>query len=464
MDASDVVELVQDSLFPLWMKDKERLDRIRRWYKTDPEQQSLPPTATREMRALQQLAKTPWLGLVVTTVAQNLYVDGYRSPNDASQSNATGWSAWTANDLDARQIAVHRAALAYGVSYMTVLPGQDPVTGVARPAMRGVSPRQMIAVYQDVAQDDWPMYAMRVEPSGKGGDVIVSVYDEEWKYVLSANVLGGVPSQVEFLEPQRHGLGVCPVVRYCNMLDLDGESLGEVEPFIPVAARINKTDFDRLLAQHFSSWRVRTISGMSQPDSDEEANRAKLRMRQDDILIAEDPDTKFGTLEATDLRPYVEAHRADVQGLAAVSQTPTTTLTGDMINLSAEALAEARAGLDQKVDERKRAFGKSHDQALRLAALIDGDASAAADTDAHVTWQDTSVRSMNQAVEALGKAAQLLGVPPQALWARIPGVSRSDVEEWKQMAEESDALSLFLQSTAQAVQQTQQAAQPDAED
>lgn len=458
MKPSDVIELVQDSLYPQFAKERTRLDLIRNWYRIDHDLPSLPASATREMRALLELARTPWLGLVVTTVAQNLYVDGYRSPEDPNVGDAEGpWRVWQANDLDARQIAIHRAALAYGVSYMTVLPGRNDSESLA--VMRGVSPRSMIAVYADPAQDDWPMFAMRVETSGRGGKQIITVYDEQDVHFLSGDGVGGTIGRVEYIESRAHNVGVCPVVRYCNNLDLDGNSDGEVEPFIPIASRINKTSFDRLLAQHFSSWTVRTIAGMAAPSDEEEANRKKLKLRQDDILVAEDPDTKFGTLPGTDLRPYVEAHKSDVQALAAVTQTPTTTLTGDMINLSAEALAEARAGLDAKVAERQRLFGKSHDQALRLAAYIEGDQTAAEDDLAHVTWQDTSVRSMAQAVDALGKAAQMLGVPPQALWNRIPGVTRSDVEEWKQIAEETDAVALFLQSTAQAVTETQQAAE-----
>lgn len=47
---------------------------------------------------------------------------------------------------------------------------------------------------------------------------------------------------------------------------------------------------------------------------------------------------------------------------------------------------------------------------------------------------------MSQAVDALGKAAQMLLIPPSALWARIPGVEKSDVEEWMELAEAGDPI------------------------
>lgn len=34
----------------------------------------------------------------------------------------------------------------------------------------------------------------------------------------------------------------------------------------------------------------------------------------------------------------------------------------------------------------------------------------------------------------------MLGIPPQALWERIPGVTDDDLERWKTLAAEGDAL------------------------
>jgi hypothetical protein len=429
MKPTSVEELVRERLLPTFLKERDRLDRIDLWYRWKHEDHRLPRTATAELKALLELSKAPWLGLVVTTVAQAMYVDGYRSPELAN--NSTPWRTWQANDFDNRQVAVHRAALAYGQAYVTVLPGE--LNGKSTSVMRGVSPRKMLAVYQDPAEDDWPMFVIRVDKSPTGLDI--RVYDEENIYYLST---GGESDKVTFIESRTHGVGLCPVVRYANMLDLDGRTDGEVEPFIPLAARINKTAFDRLLTQHFSSWKVRTVAGMAEPDTEEDAIRAKLKLRQDDLLVAEDPDTKFGTLDETPLDGFIRAEEADVEKLAAVSQTPSSSLTGKIVNVSADALAQARAPLTQKVTERQKAMGKSHDQALRLAASLEGDEAAAQDVMAHVTWQDMDIRSLSQAVDALGKAATMLQVPPRALWNRIPGVTKSDVDEWIRIAEETN--------------------------
>lgn len=439
LSRSDVINLVADELFPLWRKERERLDRIDKWYRRDQEKIEIPKRATREMRALAELSKTPWLGLVVTTVAQSMYVDGYHSEStrlldDVGEQPVGPWRTWKANQFDARQIAVHRAALAYGYSYVSVLPGQDSLG--KRSVMRGLSPRKAQAVYADPSEDEWPMYAIRVEPQPKGVYAI-RVYDEQDVHYLGMDHSTATPDYISY---DTHGAGVCPIVRFANQLDLDGRTDGEVEPFIPMAGRINKTAFDRMLTQHYNSWKVRTVSGLSRPDDDEQANRKKMELRQDDMLVAEDPDTRFGSLDETSLTGFIDAWRSDIEALAAMTQTPTHALTGQVVNVSAEAVAAFRAGLTQKVTERQKAFGPSHVQALQLAAELEGNTDDATDLTARMSWQDMEIRSLSQAVDAYAKAVESLQVPPQALWGRIPGIEQSDVEEWRDMARSQDPI------------------------
>lgn len=88
----------------------------------------------------------------------------------------------------------------------------------------------------------------------------------------------------------------------------------------------------------------------------------------------------------------------------------------------------------QKQEQDKRGLRESHNQLLRLGAYIEGDETAAQDFRSRVTWQDMGVSSLSQAADAFGKLATMLGVPPQALWSRIPGVEKADVDEWEILA------------------------------
>lgn len=445
---------------PEWRNNREEIDQIDRWYRgklTEADKPKLPKRYTSEYKELRDRAIGRWLGLVVTSVAQILYVEGYHRSDESE--NASAWKVWQANRLDGRQIAIHRGALAHGISYATVLPGTR--RGEPMPKISGKSARRMMALYEDPADDEWPLYALEAETIRKGSAKVkrVKLYDAEAVFTFDADDT----DQVTYIEFNEHGAGVCPVVRYTNMLDLDGRATGEVEPFIDLAARIDQDMFDRLVVQRFGAWTVRTISGMEIPSvepqegetEDDAQRRALLKLSMLDFLVSDDVDTKFGSLPPTPLDGYIRAGETDVRQLAAVSQTPSHVLTGDLVNLSPEALAAAAMGETRKGIERKHTLGESHEQMLRLGAHLMGDEAGAADDDAQVHWADLESRSLAQVADALGKLSQMLGVPPQALWERIPGVTQTDVDSWKQMVSDDDAFGGLLRDLAGANQSTE---------
>jgi hypothetical protein len=451
MSQKDAVDLVAKRMLPAFQSEKDRLDRIDKWYRWDHERPHQPPHSTKEYKELSARAQTPWLGLVVTAVAQNLYVEGYRRAEDPE--DASPWQWWQINGMDSRQLAVHRAALAYGMSYVAVLPGEDDFSEQV-PVIRGHSPRRMIALYDEPERDNWPHFALQTEPAQINGSLgwSLRLYDAESVYFLQADASG---SNVTWIESRIHGVNVCPVVRFTNMLDLEGRADGEVEPYIPIAGRIDQTVFDRLVVQRFSSWVVRTVAGMAKPEVDTDAAAERLRLKVEDLLVAEDADTKFGSLPATPLGGFIDAAKADIQTLAAVSQTPAHELLGDMVNLSAEALAAARASLTAKVDERKHTFGESWEQTLRLSSWVMGDMDAAQDYSAQVRWKDTEIRSLAQAADALGKMATMLGVPVEVLWEKIPGWTDQDISRAKAIAERGGGMDALLRElTGQTMTET----------
>lgn len=417
MKQADVLALAQDRLIPVFNTERRHLDWIDQWYRWDPEKAPLPRQADPEAKYLLDLARTPWLGLVVTTVAQMLYLEriysGTRSAEDPTLDDH--WSPWQRNDMESRQIAIHRAALAYGLSYTVTLPGD---TGAV---IHGVSPRQGLAVYGDPAEDEFPMYFLRKIAQGKATHW--RVVDEEQVHFLAQDDEG---SRLQFVESRPHDMGVCPVVRYANQLDLEGRAPGDIEPLIPTAGRINKTDYDRLLAQHYNSWKVRTATGL-----DEAANtpETKMRLRQQDILTGGE-GVEFDTLDETSLEGFIKAHESDLETLAGASQTPVSAY-GKLVNVSAEGLVEMRASLRAKVLERQKSFGGSHVRTLRLSAIAENRPADAQDFTIESRWADVEAVTMAQAVDALGKASQMLGVPGQLLWDRIPGVDLTTAQSWR---------------------------------
>jgi hypothetical protein len=435
--------------------EQPRLQRIADYMAGKHASVYVPAGARAEYRWLIERAKVKILPLVVTVVSQNMYVDGYR-PKGADD-NASPWQVWQANRLDARQHGVHRAALTYGASYVVVMPGK-PV-----PVVTPFSPRRLTALYADPVNDEWPIFAIedRLENTAKGRRRVVRVYDDQARYTLAGNV-DGSGLKLDENGVMHHGLGVCPVVRFVNTDDLDGDGvIGEVEPLIDAQDQLNMTTFNLLMAQQYAAFRQRWVTGMAPPQDDDGNPIEPFRSRVDGVFVAEDADTKFGEFGQTDLKGYLDSREATIRHMSTLSQVPPYHLLGQMVNLSAEALAAARDGLDRKIDERESLFGEGWEQALRLAGLAAGDRKAWEDTAAQVVWRDTSARSLAQTVDALGKLVTMLGVPPQELWEKIPGVTQTDVERWKTTAEQGDSLGRLNGIIEKQMSQLEPAPAPD---
>lgn len=434
--------------FHEFLAQRESAQVAEDWIRGDNAQPSKPLQATREYTELQDRAPTPWLGLVVTSVAQSLYAEGHR-PQKGREDSKVWKKLWQPNGMDARQIPVHRGALGHGLAFVKNKTGLNQLTGEKITQMRGVSALRMCAFYQDLVMDEFPMFTIEAEVEKIDGNLGWRVWltDEEAEYQLVTASMDG-KEKWTYITEERHNAGVVPVVRFANNLDLEGNSHSDITPFIPLASRIDQDTFDRLIVQRFGSWKVRYIAGMAKPSTEEQARLQALALRVEDLLVSPDHETKFGTLDATDLDGYIKARDADIRDLAAVTQTPPHHLLGLSPNVSAEGLVEAQAGLMRKVDERKHMFGESWERVLRLGAHMSGMTEEASDFESQMLWKDTESRSLAQSADALGKLAQMLGVPFEMLWERIPGWTSKDTEDAKAIVEAQRAADLLLQEQA----------------
>lgn len=440
-------------LLALRAEEQPRLSKVAAYVRGRQDSVYVPKGARQEYRWLIRRAKVNILPLVVTVVAQSLFVDGYRP--ERTDRNAKAWTYWQANRMDGRQHGLHRATLKYGVAYNLVLPGS--LAGQSMPVITPKSPRRLTAFYGDPVEDEWPLYAVEVKTENRADGKsrqVVYLYDDQSRFRLAGDGKPGGRLVLDDADDAvaEHGLGVCPVVRYLNGDDLDGDECvtGEVEPLFDMQDQLNSTTFGRMMAEQFAAFRQRWVSGMVVED-EEGRPQAPFAAAVDRLWTAVDPDTKFGEFGQTDLSGYLKSAEETIRHIATVSQTPPHHLLGQMANLSADALNSARDGLNSKVAERKSTVGESHEQTLRLSALAAGDQDGWNDTAAQIVWRDTESRSLAQTVDALGKLVQMLGVPPEVLWERIPNVTQQDVERWKAAAEKGDA---FGQLNARIDKQT----------
>lgn len=407
-----------------WRKPEQlRLNRLHSYMRGTQTRRWLTSDVPTEVRAFANMSSVNVMKFVVDSSVQSMYVDGYRAPKESDDEPA--WELWQRNQMDARQVKVHREALGYGAAYVTVLPG-DPV-----PKTRPVSPRSMTAMYGE--DDLWPMWALESRRTDQGR--LWRLFDDTHVYwVGDESNSEWAKSKLTFIQSDAHDVGVVPVVRYRDTFGLDDEIVGVVEPLLPLQDQIDLTTFSLLVAQNFGAFRQRYIIGWL-ADSEEQ----KLKAAASKLWTFDDhpDDVEIGEFQETDLKGYIDSREATLRHLATISQTPVHELVGQMINLSAEALAAARDSHNRKLGEHKTVVGEFHEQMLELGGRLMG---VETDPSAWVRWRDVEARSLAQTADALGKLVQMLGVPPQELWERVPGVTQQEIEQWKAAAAEGDAL------------------------
>lgn len=364
-------------------------------------------------RSFQRKARTNYCGLVASSVAERLQVDGFRSGSTGNAaSDNVAWQIWQDNSLDADAELVHAAALTFSEAYVLVgVEDGKPVVSVEDPRYVAVeldplNRRRMIAGVKtwidDLADEKRAVlyllhsvhYFTAPQPTYVGQAL-------EWRET-SADFTGD-PA------PEANPLGELPLVRFINRPQLDGGGLGEFEDAIDIQDRINNVTLDRLVIAKLQAYRQRWIKGM--PSEDEDGNPLDLPFVPGvDMLwsVDADPgDVEFGEFAQVDLRPLLEAARDDVTSFITLTGLPPHYVAGDLVNASADALAAAEARLVAKVKARQRIFGESWERVINLAARW---LNLDLPPDTEIIWADPERKTDAQLADAAVKK-QAAGVP-----------------------------------------------------
>ncbi|MCF3174796.1 phage portal protein [Streptomyces sioyaensis] len=243
-------------------------------------------------------------------------------------------------------------------------------------------------------------------------------------------------------------LGVVPLVALENRARLRGNPTSEIASVAPLQDSVNTLWAHLMTAADERAVPARAVLGMDRPtkevlDEDGEViGEEDLpidRFRRDRLLWLEREGAQIAEFSAADLTNYTQVIETAVRHIAAQTRTPPSYLTGEMVNISADALVASEAGLVAKVQERQRYFGASLRELMRLEALAAGDAARAeAIGMGSVVWRDAQFRSEAQYADALTKY-KAINVPDEALWERMPDTTPEEIERWKSMRDDQAA-------------------------
>lgn len=424
------------------LADEGRLGLVRNYLRGAHRLAYMPRGAKEEFKRTAEKSVTNWLPLISDTYSDSLYVDGYRARK--ASDNSTAWEWWQANGLDARQTIATRGALEYGASYVLVLPS------IASPVIKCLAALRSYAFFED-DDDEYPVYFLyKVGTSALGDGTLYDFYDD----VISQRVRVPKDSSGSMaLEgaPVPHGMPVCPVVRFRDRLD--GENVGIIAPIITLQDRVNEIVFALMIALQYASFRQRWATGLVIPtkpvlDADgvetgEEEPVEPFEAAVNRLWVSDSPDTKFGDFAQTEVSGHLQAYESTSKTLAALAQISPSVMTGDLINLSADALAQMESSTQRRITAYETIFGESWEQVFQLAAIAAG---VSIDETAQVRWRDTEARSLESVAKALAILVNDLGVPAEELWDKIPTATDVDVERWKAAAAKPDSVALLTEA------------------
>ncbi len=245
--------------------------------------------------------------------------------------------------------------------------------------------------------------------------------------------------QVDFVNPMGNEI---PLVEIANRSRLHGDPESELDAVAPLQDGINTLWAHLFTAADFAALPQRVVMGMDKPTRDIRDNEDNIvaeediplgQYSKDRLLWLSRQGASIGQFSPADLKAYLEVISQAVRHIAAQTRTPPQYLLGEMANIAADALEAAESGLVAKASDKQTYFGEDLLEVMRLEALAAGQpARAASLAMGRTVWRDPQYRSVAQYADALTKY-KAIGVPDEALWRMIPGVTEEQVTEWIRM-------------------------------
>lgn len=456
-------EFAPAPMSPLWwvrrlhselVARQPRLTRLQAYADGEHDEPAVADRASAAFRRILGLSPTNLCGLVVEATAERMEVQGFRFGDDPA-ADEDAWRIWQSSDMDAASELAMGTALRCGRSFVLV----EPPQGAGRPAGLFVEdPRQVIVAYAPGSRTE-RLAALKVWHDEWTGELQATLYlpgsIHRFSSMRGSQVGGGTPWAPRSADAVvANPLGVVPVFELRNRPGLDGSVMAEHADVIAAQDRANHIALNTLIALEFGAFRQKWVSGIEIPRDPTTGQPIEpFDVAVNRILVASDPDTKFGDFNPTDVRPYIDLYESTVKYMAAVTRTPPQFLLGAMANLSAEALAAAEAGLVRKVQRRQRHYEQAFESAMRLAFAAAGDPRADA-TNAETVWASAEIKSDAQVADAAVKLVQASVVTPQTAQEKYLGMSETERARDAAYRDDNDslgALTSLLDAQAQGL-------------
>jgi len=403
---------------------------------------------------------------VVDALANKLKVTGFQvsmldagnlaivAPADGEALTEKAMTLWRLSGMAQREGEVYVESALTGDAYGVVWYDADPPLGTGLPRIWPNKAEMMRVKYDDdgriiLAAKSWMI------PEGSGPDskkrrltfytpteivrlITVGTSEAElakqlgeYTLVQEVNFLGQT-----VLNPVTHDLGRVPVLHFANNAPMLGENgISELQDVIPLQDALNKAIADMLVAMEYNAFPQRWVTGVEQPDLDDEGNPViPWKQGPGHIWFSTEKDASFGDFAVADPGKFLAVQNQFDGNIARVSQTPLHHLLLDGDFPSGEALKTAEAPFTSKTGDRQRSHGATWAEGMAMVFWLAGIKEPLL---IDVDWQSAEPRSQREQAE-IGKIMADAGVPIE-IAAKVMGLDEQDLAAMSVATEEKNA-------------------------
>ncbi|HEV7701273.1 MAG TPA: phage portal protein [Pyrinomonadaceae bacterium] len=357
------------------------------------------------------------------------------------------WKIWQENRMGVRSRQIHREAVVNGDAYAIVWVDANQKTTIYP------NRADSCTVFYDEETPGKVLWGAKywVTSANAKGDTFVRLNlfyaDRIERYISSKKSSGQLPkkmtawtefkpdtSEGEFSIPNPYGR--VPIFHFGNNADIGSFGHSELSQAFAPQDALNKSVLDMMVAMEFASFRQRWAAGIEiEYDADGKAI-PPFTAGVERLWTTENPETKFGDFDATDLEQFLKVKDGFRTDVAMVTGTPLHyfMLTGASFPQSGISIEKLESRFLAKVRDRMEGFGQVWEDLISFALKIENKP----DVRLFTEWEDPAPLSEKEQLDNL-VVKQELGIPEEQLWIEA-GYGEDAIEKMQQQkADAADA-------------------------
>lgn len=383
---------------------------------------------------------------VMETVGLNMLAVVTDAPQDRMQItgfkvngaiNDDVWDIWQANNFDLGSEQVRQEKMALSEAYVLV----DPNSG--EPILTPEHPEQCIVEHAPGSTRQRAA-GLKVWRDDLGETPVVRAFlnlpDGVYSYAAPTRVYADATRSALAMKPawelQKEGtgsnsLGEVSLVPFPNRGRMLNTPLPEFHPAIPIQKRINKTLLDRMAMQDQGAFKAMWATGLKIPRDPVTGEPVEKFLKAiNRVFVNENPDGKYGQLQAEDIKQLLDAVKDDVADCAMTVPTSADQILGKLVNVAADGLKLAQNSEVKRTRHHIRHESESWEDVARLMLIAAGKSVPNAER-MTTEWANPEYQTDTEQANA-GAVALANGVPEEVVWERHHKATPDEVKDWRE--------------------------------